>query len=94
MRGIVGMDEPAVRAECSAVPADTTLNSVQIQFVDLLVGYIARNGVLETAELTRPPFDEYGNVVDIFRTMRCARHRTGNPPAKAQRGGGFVGALS
>nr|WP_253255183.1 type I restriction-modification enzyme R subunit C-terminal domain-containing protein [Corynebacterium striatum] len=66
LRGIVGMDEPAVRAEFDAILADTTLNSVQIQFVDLLVGYIARNGVLETAELTRPPFDEYGNVVDIF----------------------------
>ena len=30
------------------------------------MGYIARNGVLETAELTWSPFDEYGNVVDIF----------------------------
>ncbi|MFS0337290.1 DEAD/DEAH box helicase family protein [Corynebacterium striatum] len=47
LRGIVGMDEPAVRAEFDAILADTTLNSVQIQFVDLLVGYIARNGVLD-----------------------------------------------
>ncbi|WP_288792355.1 DEAD/DEAH box helicase family protein [uncultured Corynebacterium sp.] len=66
LREVVGMDAAAVEAHFEELLHSTDLNSVQRTFLNTVVSEVIRNGVVEAHELTQPPFDENGSIMDIF----------------------------
>ena len=67
VREIVGMDMAAAKAAFSGFLEGANLNSRQIYFVNQIVEYIVRNGVMkDLSVLQNPPFTDRGNVVELF----------------------------
>lgn len=67
IRRLVGLDETAIRERFADLLANTTLTASQIRFVRTLVEVLVHNGGVTFADLFDAPFDEEGNIVDIFR---------------------------
>ena len=69
VREIVGMDMAAAKAAFSEFLEGTNLDSRQIYFVNQIVEYIVRNGMMkDLSVLQPPPFTDQGNIVELFST--------------------------
>ena len=66
IRRLVGLDPEAMRAEFADLMDGSTLSASQIRFVRTIVDVLVHNGGVEYKELFQAPFDEEGNLVDIF----------------------------
>ena len=67
MREIVGLDMSAAKAAFSEYLNDVNLDSDQIYFVNQIIEYIVRNGVMkDMSVLQEPPFTDRGSIVEVF----------------------------
>lgn len=67
VREIVGMDMTAAKAAFSEFLDGAGLDSRQIYFVNQIVEYIVRNGLMkDLSVLQRTPFTDHGNIVELF----------------------------
>lgn len=67
VRGIVGLDMNAAKEAFSDYLNGTILDSRQIYFVNQIVEYIVRNGLMkDLSVLQEAPFTDKGSVVEIF----------------------------
>ena len=67
VREIVGMDMKAAKEAFSKYLDETVLDSRQIYFVNQIVEYIVRNGVMkDLSVLQEAPFTDRSNMVDVF----------------------------
>ena len=70
VREIVGLDMKAAKEAFSVYLNDTSLDSRQIYFVNQIVEYIVRNGLMkDLSVLQESPFTDKGSVVDIFTDL-------------------------
>ena len=70
VREIVGLDMNAAKEAFSEYLTGTKLDSRQIYFVNQIVEYIVRNGMMKDfSVLQEPPFTDRGSVVEIFTDM-------------------------
>ena len=67
VREIVGMDMRAAKEAFAEYLNDVNLDANQIYFVNQIVEYIVRNGMMKDfSVMTEAPFTDHGSVVDIF----------------------------
>ncbi len=67
VREIVGLDMAAAKAAFAEFLDTTNLDSRQIHFVNQIVEYIVRNGVLNDLSILREtPFTDRGSIVEVF----------------------------
>ena len=67
MREIVGLDMNAAKAAFSEYLTNTSLDSRQIYFVNQIIEYIVRNGMLKDPEvLKHTPFTDKGTILELF----------------------------
>ncbi len=70
VREIVGLDMRAAKEAFAEYLTDASLDSRQIYFVNQIVEYIVRNGVLkDLSVLQESPFTDQGSVVEVFTDM-------------------------
>ena len=70
VREIVGLDMNAAKAAFAEFLNDTNLDSRQIYFVNQIVEYIVRNGLMkDLSVLQEPPFTDQGSIVEIFTDL-------------------------
>ena len=70
VREIVGLDMKAAKEAFSVYLNDASLNSRQIYFVNQIVEYIVRNGLMkDLSVLQESPFTDKGSVVDVFTDL-------------------------
>jgi type I restriction enzyme R subunit len=70
VREIVGLDMNAAKAAFVEFLNDTNLDSRQIYFVNQVVEYIVRNGLMkDLSVLQEPPFTDQGSIVEIFTDL-------------------------
>ncbi len=70
VREIVGLDMNAAKEAFSEYLSDTDLDSRQIYFVNQIVEYIVRNGMMkDLSVLQEPPFTDRGSVVELFKDL-------------------------
>lgn len=70
VREIVGLDMNTAKEAFSEYLTGTNLDSRQIYFVNQIVEYIVRNGMMKDfSVLQEPPFTDRGSVVEIFTDM-------------------------
>lgn len=70
VREIVGMDMNAAKNAFAEYLAGVNLDSRQIYFVNQIVEYIVKNGVMkDLSVLQEPPFTDQGSVVEIFTDL-------------------------
>lgn len=70
VRGIVGMDMNAAKEAFSDYLTNANLDSRQIYFVNQIVEYIVRNGMMkDISVLQEAPFTDKGSIVEIFTDM-------------------------
>ncbi len=68
VREIVGLDMKAAQTAFSKYLSD--LDSRQIYFVDQIVKYIVRNGMMkDLSVLQEPPFTDRGSIVEVFNDL-------------------------
>lgn len=67
MREIVGLDMNAAKEAFSKYLDERQMNRNQIYFVNQIVEFIVRNGVMkDLSVLQESPFIDKGNVVELF----------------------------
>ncbi len=70
VREIVGLDMSAAKEAFSEYLTGANLDSRQIYFVNQIVEYIVRNGMMKDfSVLQEPPFTDRGSVVEVFADM-------------------------
>lgn len=70
VRGIVGMDMNAAKEAFSDYLTNANLDSRQIYFVNQIVEYIVRNGMMkDISVIQEAPFTDKGSIVEIFTDM-------------------------
>ncbi|MBQ6293765.1 MAG: DEAD/DEAH box helicase family protein [Lachnospiraceae bacterium] len=70
VREIVGLDMTAAKEAFSEFLNDTNLDSRQIYFVNQIVEYIVRNGLMkDLSVLQETPFTDQGSIVEIFTDL-------------------------
>ena len=70
VREIVGLDMNAAKAAFAEFLNDTALDSRQIYFVDQIVEYIVRNGMMkDLSVLQEAPFTDQGSIVEVFTDL-------------------------
>ena len=70
VREIVGLDMVAAKAAFSKYLNDVDLDSSQIYFVNQIVEYIVKNGVMkDLSVLQETPFTDRGSIVEIFTDL-------------------------
>jgi len=70
VRSIVGLDSNAAKKAFSKFINEHDLDSNQIYFVNELIEYFIRNGVMsETDVLGETPFTDAGDISSIFQNM-------------------------
>ena len=70
VREIVGLDMDAAKEAFSAYLENSNLDSRQIYFVNQIVEYIVRNGVMkDLSVLQEAPFTDQGSIVEIFTDL-------------------------
>ena len=70
MREITGLDMNAAKEVFSEYLTNTNLDSRQIYFVNQIVEYIVRNGIMkDLSVLQEPPFTDRGSITEIFTDM-------------------------
>lgn len=67
IRSIVGLDRAVAKQAFSKFLNGDVLNSVQMEFLDLIIDYIVKNGYVESFNiLQEAPFDQVGKVSEIY----------------------------
>ena len=67
VREIVGLDMTAAKAAFAEYLNDVNLDVDQIYFVNQIIEYIVRNGVMkDMSVLQEPPFTDRGSIVEVF----------------------------
>ncbi len=67
VREIVGLDMSAAKAAFADYLNSVNLDSRQIYFVNQIIEYIVRNGVMtDMSVLQEPPFTDKGSIVEVF----------------------------
>ena len=70
VREIVGLDMTAAKAAFAEYLNDVSLDASQIYFVNQIIEYIVRNGVMkDMSVLQEPPFTDRGSIVEIFTDL-------------------------
>ena len=70
VREIVGLDMRAAKEAFAEYLNETKFDSRQIYFVNQVVEYIVRNGLMkDLTVLQETPFTDYGSIVDIFQDV-------------------------
>ena len=70
VREVVGLDMNAAKAAFAEYLDETQLDSRQIYFVNQIVEYIVRNGMMkDLSVLQGPPFTNQGSVVEVFTDL-------------------------
>ena len=70
VREVVGLDMAAAKSAFAEYLSDVNLDADQIYFVNQIVEYIVRNGVMKgLSVLQEPPFTDRGSVVEIFTDL-------------------------
>lgn len=70
VREIVGLDMSAAKAAFAEYLNGSSLDSRQIYFVNQIVEYIVRNGLMkDLSVLQGPPFTDKGSVVEVFSDL-------------------------
>ena len=70
VREIVGLDMNAAKEAFAGYLDDINMDSRQIYFVNQIIEYIVRNGMLkDLSVLQESPFTDKGSVVEIFNDM-------------------------
>jgi type I restriction enzyme R subunit len=70
VREIVGLDMNAAKEAFAEYLNDASLNSRQIYFVNQIVEYIVRNGLMkDLSVLQESPFTDQGSIVEIFTDL-------------------------
>ena len=70
VREIVGLDMNAAKEAFAQYLNDTNLDSRQIYFVNQIVEYIVRNGMMkDLSVLQEPPFTDCGSIVEVFTDL-------------------------
>ena len=70
VREIVGMDMSAAKEAFVQYLNHVTLDIRQIYFVNQIVEYIVRNGVMkDLSVLQEPPFTDQGSIMEIFTAL-------------------------
>lgn len=64
--GLVGLERTAANQLFSEFITDQSLNSNQLEFVDLVVNHVIENGMLDKTALNDHPFSKYGNILSLF----------------------------
>ncbi|MDY7062899.1 MAG: DEAD/DEAH box helicase family protein [Sarcina ventriculi] len=68
VRKIAGLDRKAAMEEFSEFLNNKNLNSSQIHFINLIVDYVVKNGLIDDNRvLTEDPFRTVGNIIELFR---------------------------
>ena len=69
VRQIVGLDMNAAKEAFSGYISRNNLNSNQIYFVNQVIEYIVKNGVMKDfSVMTQSPFNDAGSVADLFES--------------------------
>jgi len=67
VREIVGLDMTAAKEAFAEYLNDVNLDADQIYFVNQIIEYIVRNGVMkDMSVLQEPPFTDRGSIVEVF----------------------------
>lgn len=68
IRSVVGIDKVEAKNAFSKMVNFASLNSQQIQFMDLIIDYFAVNGVMDVKQLFNPPFSNVyaGGMIKLF----------------------------
>jgi type I restriction enzyme, R subunit len=61
IRSIIGLDRAAAVTAFGEFLESTTYNAKQIQFVNQVIDYLTRNGIMDPARLYEPPFTDFSN---------------------------------
>ena len=70
VRELVGLDMNAAKTAFADYLNDANLDSRQIYFVNQIVEYIVRNGMMkDLSVLQEPPFTNQGSVVEVFTDL-------------------------
>lgn len=70
VRHIVGLDMNAAKKAFGEYLSNVNLNSEQIYFVNQIIEYIVKNGMINDLSVLREsPFTDCGSVVDLFEDM-------------------------
>ena len=70
VREIIGLDMTAAKAAFAEFLDDVNLDANQIYFVNQIVEYIVRNGVMkDMSVLQEAPFTDKGSIVEVFADM-------------------------
>ena len=70
VREIVGLDMTAAKQAFAEFLDDVSLDADQIYFVNQIVEYIVRNGVMkDMSVLQEAPFTDRGSIVEIFKNI-------------------------
>ena len=70
VREIVGLDMKAAKEAFAKYLDETYLDSRQIYFVNQIIEYIVRNGVMkDLSVLQEPPFTDKGSIVEVFTDL-------------------------
>ncbi len=68
--GLVGIEQEVANKLFSNFMTDQSLNSNQMEFVNLIVNHIVENGMLDKRILYDYPFNKYGNIVSLFEDRK------------------------
>lgn len=76
VRKIVGLDRQAAVEAFSEFLNDESLNSNQIHFVNLIVDYVVKNGLIDDNRvLMEDPFRTIGSIVTLFENKVDERNK-------------------
>ena len=67
VRKIVGLDRQAAVEAFSTFLSEENLNLQQTKFVELIIDYVVKNGVLERQALQQDPFTALGGITVVFK---------------------------
>ncbi len=70
VREIVGLDMAAAKSAFAKFLNDTSLDSNQIYFVNQIIEYVVRNGIIKDMSIFQePPFTDRGSIVEVFKDI-------------------------
>ena len=70
VREIVGLDMTAAKSAFAKFLNDVSLDSNQIYFVNQIIEYVVRNGIIKDMSIFQdPPFTDRGSIVEVFKDI-------------------------
>lgn len=71
VRNIVGLDRKAANEAFSEFLSEQRLNLQQAKFVELIIDYVVKNGILDKKVLQQEPFRTVGSIVEVFKDNKA-----------------------